>query len=134
MASQPSTIPIPQTIGACIEALLAEQGKRSAVMEIANEHKANEEALEAAILEKLKEQGLDRATHAGYVAKRDDKAFFGIQDDKLLGKYIQKTGYIHLFQRRLSVEGCRELMQTKGVIPGVVVTTIPTLSFTKSRS
>lgn len=35
-------------------------------------------------------------------------------------RYINRNKYYHLLERRPSVAGCRELFETKGVIPGVV--------------
>ena len=42
-----------------------------------------------------------------------------VKDWDAFYKYIQKTKYWHLLERRPSVTGCRELFDTKGAIPGV---------------
>lgn len=42
-----------------------------------------------------------------------------VKDWDAFYKYIQKTKYWHLLERRPSVTGCRELFETKGAIPGV---------------
>ena len=42
-----------------------------------------------------------------------------IDDDAKFFAYVKKTGYFHLFQRRLSTTSCVELFALKGAIPGV---------------
>lgn len=42
-----------------------------------------------------------------------------VDDWDALNAFIKKTGYFHLYQRRLSDPAVRELFDTKGKIPGV---------------
>ncbi len=42
-----------------------------------------------------------------------------VKDWDAFYKYIAKTKFYHLLERRPSVTGCRELFDTKGAIPGV---------------
>lgn len=43
-----------------------------------------------------------------------------VEDWDAFYKYINRTKYNHLLERRPSVTGCRELFESKGKIPGVV--------------
>lgn len=54
-----------------------------------------------------------------------------VKDWDTFYKYIQKTKYWHLLERRPSVTGCRELFDTKGLIPGVDKFTKRTLNLRK---
>lgn len=42
-----------------------------------------------------------------------------VTDWDALNAYIKKTGYFHLYQRRLSDPAVRELLESKGKVPGV---------------
>lgn len=54
-----------------------------------------------------------------------------VKDWDAFYKYIQKTKYWHLLERRPSVTGCRELFDSKGAIPGVDKFTKRTLNLRK---
>lgn len=54
-----------------------------------------------------------------------------VKDWDAFYKYIQRTKYWHLLERRPSVTGCRELFDTKGVIPGVDKFTKRTINLRK---
>jgi hypothetical protein len=43
-----------------------------------------------------------------------------VEDWDAFYAYIHKYKYYHLMERRPSVSGCNELLETKGKIPGVV--------------
>jgi len=44
---------------------------------------------------------------------------FNIDDFDALAKYIKRTGYFHLFQRRITVAAARELFEKNGKVPGL---------------
>jgi hypothetical protein len=44
---------------------------------------------------------------------------FNIDDFDALAKYVKRTGYFHLFQRRITVDAARELFESKGNVPGL---------------
>lgn len=53
---------------------------------------------------------------------------YNIQDFDEFTKYVKKTGYFHLFQRRLSVTAVREIFEQKKQVPGLVPFTKRTLN------
>lgn len=52
----------------------------------------------------------------------------GLEDD--FYKYIKRTGYFHLLEKRPSVTGCREIYQSGKVIPGITRFTKRTVKVT----
>lgn len=135
MASQPKEAPqypIPAAIGDCVAALAREQQMRFSAEEVAESHKANEELLKAAILEKLADQKLDKGTFHGYSVGRAESIVPQVTDWDAFYAYIKRSNYFHLLERRPASAGCRELFETKGKIPGVVPFTKVSLSFRKS--
>ena len=53
---------------------------------------------------------------------------YNIEDFGVFCKYIQKTKYFHLFQRRVSVTAAREIFEQKGAVPGLTPFIKQTLS------
>lgn len=44
---------------------------------------------------------------------------FNIEDFDAFAKYVAKTKYFHLFQRRVSEAAAREIFESKGLVPGL---------------
>ena len=53
---------------------------------------------------------------------------YNIEDFDVFCKYIAKTKYFHLLQRRVSVTAAREIFDQKGAVPGLVPFVKQTLS------
>jgi hypothetical protein len=75
--------------------------------------------LEEALMEDLKTQGMDKATGKKATVSISSTVVGTISDDKAFFAYVKKTGFFHLLQRRLSDPAVRELLESKGSIPGV---------------
>lgn len=56
-----------------------------------------------------------------------------VKDWDAFYRYIKRTNYFHLLERRPTVSGCRELFETKGAIPGVEPFTKYRLNFTATK-
>lgn len=123
---------VPTNLGAMVEVLAAEKARRTAATEVADDHKKNIDLLEASILVKLQEQGIEKGSHAGYSFGKSIAIVPQVDDWDAFYKYIARTKYFHLLERRPASAGCRELFETKGKIPGVVPFSKVTLSFRKS--
>lgn len=76
-------------------------------------------ATEQQVLEHLTNEKLDQAGGSKATASISRVTVAQVEDWDALFKYVKRTGYFHLFQRRLSDPACRELFESKGSIPGV---------------
>lgn len=75
--------------------------------------------LEMKLIELLDDQGTDRGAGKTATCTVSESIVPQVTDWDAFYKYIQRNKYWHLLERRPSVTGCRELFETKGVIPGV---------------
>lgn len=123
---------VPSTLGAMVEIMAMEKSHRAGAIEVADQHKANIDQLETAILAKLQEQGIEKGSHAGYSFGKSIAVVPQVDDWDAFYKYIGRTKYYHLLERRPATAGCRELFETKGKIPGVVPFSKVSLSFRKT--
>lgn len=122
----------PETLATLIEDLAAKQAERKAAQAVVDGLEEQEEALEQRVLAKLSEVGVDRVSHAGYTAKREELVYGNIKDYDALTKYIHRNKYYHLLERRIAVLAFRELLGLKGSVPGVEPVTKVKLSFRKN--
>lgn len=76
-------------------------------------------AAQEALLERLEEDGVDKASGKKATVSISSSTVGNVTDWDALNKYIKKTGFFHLYQRRLSDPAVRELFEQKGSIPGV---------------
>jgi hypothetical protein len=105
------------TIGSRIDSLNELREQKRALEEQINEGSYHE--LEEALMEDLKTQGMDKATGKKATVSISSITVGNLVDDKAFFAYVKKTGYFHLMQRRLSDPAIRELLESKGSIPGV---------------
>jgi hypothetical protein len=75
--------------------------------------------VEEALMKRLEAEGTDKATGKKATASITSSVVGDVTDWDALNAYIKKTGYFHLYQRRLSDPAVRELFDQKGKIPGV---------------
>lgn len=83
---------------------------------------------EIELLNEMQASGLDKATGKFANVSIQESQKPQIEDWDAFYKYIGKTGYYHLLERRPSTSGCRELFETKGSIPGVIPVTLKRIS------
>lgn len=72
---------------------------------------------EEALLDKLKSDGVDKATGKTATASITKSVVADVQDWEAFHKFIKRTGYFHLLQKRVSEPAYRELLETKGTPP-----------------
>jgi len=75
-------------------------------------------ALENTLKERLAEEGMDKGTGKKATISLSQVVVANIVDFDELCKYVKRTGYFHLFQRRISDPAFRELAAKKPV-PGL---------------
>ncbi len=110
----------PKTIGAAIDALWdLKQLKKKADEEVKRIEALIDDA-ESAVYELMDAQKLDGGRGSKASVSLGTNVSYSIDDFDAFAKYVSRTKYFHLFQRRVSTEGVRELFETKGGVPGLV--------------
>lgn len=114
-----STTPMTKSIGQEIDALWALKQKKKLIEAKAELVQEEINAVEAALLERMDRE--QTTAGAGQLAKVTVSDFdrYNITDEESFYKYIKRTGYFHLLEKRASVTGCRELYQRNKAIPGI---------------
>jgi len=107
------------TIGSRIDALNQLREDKRALEEKIKIIEGSYHELEEALMEDLETQGMDKATGKKATVSISSTVVGNLVDDKAFFAYVKKTGYFHLLQRRLSDPAIRELLESKGSIPGV---------------
>jgi len=109
----------PRTLGALIDAIDdAREVKRALAVQV-KEAEAEYKDLEAQIIARFDAE--DTRTGEGKKAGASiSESITGNNEDfDALTAYVKKTGYFHLFQRRISDPAFRELLEKKGAVPGL---------------
>lgn len=78
------------------------------------------ELIEEELLKQMDAEGITKSTGHRASVSISENIKPQVEDWDAFYAYIHKYGYFHLLERRPSVTGCRELFETKGMIPGVV--------------
>jgi hypothetical protein len=124
---------VPRQVGAAIDLLHGVRAARKALQARAESEKRQEEMIEERIFKMFDKAELDGG--AGRVAQasvsRSDVPT--IEDWEKLENHVIRTGELDLFQRRLSVEACRERWGQRKAIPGVGTFTRVRLHLTKRK-
>lgn len=107
-------------IGAKIDQLHRLREKKRALEEQVNAVSAEMALLENALMEQMDSEGVTKSTGALATVGISETIKPNIEDWDAFYAYIHRHKYYHLLERRPSVTGCRELLETKGKIPGVV--------------
>lgn len=104
MASKPS-------VGGLIDSIWELREEKRDIEKKAEAVSAKISELEEQLMATLEEQGLDKATGKTATASISTSVVANVVDWEKLYKYVKKTGYFHLFQRRVSDTACRELFE-----------------------
>ena len=128
-AKKPKVLPI----GNIIDQLWQLREDKKALAEQEKLITAQVEVLEAQLYERMDSE--DTTKSAGKRASvtlgtTDIVQLDGEDGFELFTKYIKKTGYFHLLERRVAQLGARELLASKGAIPGCKVFTKRKISLT----
>lgn len=108
-----------EPLGKLIDKLDALRDKKREAAEAAKVADAAYEALSQTLLERLQTEGMDKATGKKATISVSKSVVANIVDFDALTKFVKRTGYFHLFQRRISDPAFRELLESKGVVPGL---------------
>lgn len=108
------------TIGAKIDKLHDLRESKRALEEQIKEIVGKASELENALMEQMDTEGVSKSTGNSATVSITLSVKPSVDDWEAFYKYIHRTKYYHLLERRPSVTGCRELLETKGKIPGIV--------------
>lgn len=75
--------------------------------------------LEEQLMARLDAEGMDKATGKKASVSISKSVSGNIADWESFTKFVKKTGHFHLLQRRLSDPAIRELLESKGSVPGI---------------
>lgn len=81
--------------------------------------------IEAMVLARLAEEGMDKATGKKATASISKVVVADVEDWDKFHAFVKKTGYFHLLQRRVSDPGFRELLEQKGEAAMAKVGVVP---------
>lgn len=116
---QVTEVTVPPRLGTIVDRMFnTREKKRELEAQIAKldaEYKEDEELL----LQRMKAEATDKAAGKKASASVTTGVVANVTDWKALETYVKKTGNFQLFQRRISDPAYRELMETKGAVPGI---------------
>lgn len=116
MATSPKKAP---TLGSMCDALWALREKKRVADLAVKEIEAKIALAESQIMEKLDAEESIVAKGKLASVSITEVTSFNITDFDLFAKYVGKTKYYHLFQRRVTETAVREIFEQKGAVPGL---------------
>lgn len=108
------------TIGVKIDQLHAVREEKRRLEEEIKALVEKADALELSLIDQMDREGVSKSTGNKATVSITSSVKPSVEDWDALYAYIHRNKYYHLLERRPSVTGCRELLETKGKIPGVV--------------
>lgn len=76
-------------------------------------------AKEEELIARMDQEGVDKSTGKQASVSVSATQQFNIVDFDALAAYVKKTGYFHLFHRRITTDAARELFERHGKVPGL---------------
>lgn len=107
-------------IGAKIDKLHALREQKRALEEQIKQLSEQMNELENQLIAQMDEEGVTKATGNTATVSISTSVKPSVEDWDAFYAFIHRHKYYHLLERRPSVAGCRELLETKGKIPGVI--------------
>lgn len=107
------------TIGGMTDDLVKLRDRKRELQDQIDAIEQEYKALEEQLIQKLDSEGTDKGAGKLGTCSVTSSVVANVVDWDALNAYIKKTGYFHLYQRRVSDPAARELFESKGKIPGV---------------
>lgn len=108
------------TIGVKIDRLHALREQKRALEEQIKQLSEQMDELENQLIAQMDKEGVTKASGRAATVSITTSVKPSVEDWDAFYAYIHRHKYYHLLERRPSVTGCRELLETKGKIPGVI--------------
>lgn len=123
----------PVPIGTLIDKLEKAKLVKKDASDRLKEAEAAYNELSAAILERLAEEGMEKASGKLATVSRSETLVGQIEDWETFVKFVGRTKNFQLFERRVSAAAFRELFGQKGTVPGLTPFTRITLRHTSIK-
>lgn len=108
----------PKTVGQMIDEMYDLREERRKAEQVAKEAKEKLDAAEVALLERLKAEGIDKATGTKASASISTNLMTTVTDWDAFYEYVGKKKYFHLLERRPAQVACREIWERERKLPG----------------
>lgn len=108
------------TIGVKIDRLHALREDKRAREEEIKQLNEQMDLLENELIAQMDKEGVSKSTGVAASVAISISVKPSVEDWDAFYAYIHRNKFYHLLERRPSVTGCRELLETKGKVPGVV--------------
>ena len=108
------------TIGVKIDKLHVLREQKRALEEQIKQLSGQMDELENQLIDQMDKEGVTKSTGNAATVSITTSVKPSVDNWDAFYAYIHRYKYYHLLERRPSVTGCRELLETKGKIPGVV--------------
>jgi hypothetical protein len=125
----PKPLAVPTGIGPKIDLRMKLKNELEKVNAVVKAYEEQIDEVERQLFQQLEKEGSTRGGGKLATVSVNESTVPQVEDWDAFYKYIARTKYFHLLDRRPSVSGCRELFETKGKIPGVVPFTKKKLNF-----
>ncbi len=132
-----ATAPKPKilTIGSIIDALWTKREEKRSIAKQDATVAAEIEALESQLYDRMDKDDTTKGAgkHASVsLGTTDIVQLDGDEGFELFTAYIKKTGYFHLLERRVAQLGAKEILASKGKLPGCKIFTKRKITLTTS--
>jgi hypothetical protein len=107
-------------IGPLIDKMKENRDARGELNDKIKELEAEYARLEGLLMEAMDKEGVTKSTGGAATASISTSIVPQVEDWDEFYKYIHKHKFYHLLERRPSAAGCREIMEEKKKLPGVV--------------
>lgn len=111
--------PATPTLGSQIDDLWAMREEKRVLEAKVKVVEAAIATMEEAVIGSLDSQGVDASRGKSASVSITKTTNFNIADFDAFAKYVAKTKFFHLFQRRVSEVAAREVFELKGAVPGL---------------
>lgn len=109
----------PRPLGKIIDAMYELREKRRVLEAESAKLEAEYKEQEELLMQRMEAEGTDKATGKKAGASITSGIVANVTDWEAVEKFIKRTGNFQLFQRRVSDAAYRELMESKGAVPGM---------------
>jgi hypothetical protein len=126
--------PIPHTVGAMADEYSIVRTERLRLKKAMEAVQSRETEIYNCIMSTLDESADTGASGALYRVQRVEKDRTAVKDWPSLWAYIQANGAFDMLQKRVNDKAVKDLIEDGKTVPGVEITKVPTLSFSKVDS
>ncbi len=107
------------TIGGMTDKLITLRDKKRVLESEIAGIDADYKETERMLMDKLDAEGTDKGGGKKGTVSVSSSVVGDVQDWDKFNAYVKKTGFFHLYQRRISDAAFRELYESKGAVPGI---------------